>query len=204
MKKSKLPVYVVDDDKAVTNSLKSVLEYAGYQVYCFAGAVDFLQSKPEPSGVLILDLKLPDIHGLEVQQRLVKKGVYLPIIIYSGTADIPDTVSALKEGAYTVLQKPVAAKQLIDVIDEAAKHAEKVRQDLVAKQTAAEQVDKLSPRELSIALLTAEGLSATQIAEKLFISKRTAETHKSNIFKKLDIGSTAPLIRMLMLSGHLS
>lgn len=204
MKKNKLPVYVVDDDIAVTNSLKSVLEYAGHQVFCFASASDFLRAEPEPSGVLILDLKLPDIHGLEVQQRLVKKGVYLPIIIYSGTADIPDTVSALKDGAYTVLQKPVAAKQLIDVIDEAAQHAEKVRQDLVAKQTAAEQVDKLSPRELSIALLTAEGLSATQIAEKLFISKRTAETHKSNIFKKLDIGSTAPLIRMLMLSGHLS
>lgn len=197
-------VYIVDDDELIQESLMLAFEQQDYVVACFSTANEYLahleQHTLAEHSALVLDLSLPDMHGLEVQDRLSKLGMSLPIIVYSGTADVPHTVQALTQGAYTLLQKPVSITTLIKTVQQAidAFSATQVQRQRVKEAT--EQISKLSKRERDVAKLAARGFSAQKIADTLFISPRTAEAHKSNIFTKLDINSVATLAQYFALA----
>ncbi|RUO58069.1 DNA-binding response regulator [Idiomarina fontislapidosi] len=197
-------VYVVDDDELIQESLSLAFEQHDFAVACFSTAQDFLSHSQHhelpDQAALVLDLSLPDMHGLEVQTQLTQLGVAIPIIIYSGTADVPHTVKALTQGAYTLLQKPVSITTLVKTVQKAVAEFSTAQRQRQRVKQAQEQINKLSKRECDVARLAAQGLSAQKIAETLFISPRTAEAHKSNIFNKLGINSVASLAQYFALA----
>lgn len=195
-------IYIVDDDELVLETLKTVLFCAGYQVSTFSTATALLQQvKDVQKGCLIIDLWMPEIDGLELQQRLLQHGIDLPVIFLSGAADVDSAVQAMTKGASTFLQKPVSNTVLLDAVQMAiAQHQQKCAQAAPAK-TAREALKVLSERELAIARLAADGLSAPLIAEKLYISARTVEAHKASVFAKLNINTIAQLTRLVVLAN---
>ncbi len=201
---SHLPdVYIIDDDDLIILSLTTTLKRSGFTPHSFNNATDFLKTELSESGCIILDLNMPDLNGLDVQQALLNRQQTLPIVIYSGSADVPSTVQALRDGAYTLLQKPASMQTMIDTIHDAINDHKTRLAESAKKQLAETKISMLSKRELDVAMLAADGLAASQIADRLFISTRTAEAHKANIFNKLEIKSIAPLARYLELAGYL-
>lgn len=195
-------IYIVDDDELVLETLKTVLFCAGYQVSTYLTATTFLQeAKYIQQGCLIVDLRMPEMDGLQIQQQLLLQNIDIPVIFLSGAADVDSAVQAMAKGAFTFLQKPVSNAILLNTIQEAMlQHQIKRSQEAPAK-TAREALSLLSNRELDIAKLAAEGLSATAMAEKLHISTRTVEAHKASIFAKLNIHSIAQLTRLVVLAN---
>lgn len=196
-------IYIIDDDDVIILSLTTTLERAGFKVHSFSNPADFLNASLSVRGCIILDLNMPGLSGLDVQQSLLTRQHTLPIIIYSGSADVPTTVQALREGAYTLIQKPASMQTMIDTVNDALRQHDEQRAELEKKQEAETKVACLSKRERDVAILAARGLSATEIADTLFISRRTAEAHKASIFSKLEIKSVAPLASYLERAGYL-
>jgi two-component system, LuxR family, response regulator FixJ len=198
-------ISVVDDDELVLKTVKNVLFCAGFAVKIYSSAQHFLDEfSINECECLVVDLRMPGLDGLALQQLMHKKNISLPVIFLSGVADINAAVQAMANGAYTFLQKPVRNQLLITSIQTAiAKHQEK---ELLAAPLKAAQsaLSRLSERELKIALLAAEGLPAGAIAEKLFISSRTVEAHKASIFSKLKINTIAQLTRLVVLANYQS
>lgn len=193
-------IYIVDDDELVLATLQNVFSFAGFQVHTFSSASSFLLASLESDCCLILDLHMPDINGLELQQHLKSQDIAVPVIIYSGNADVTSTVKAMTNGAYTLIQKPVSNEVLIQKVEQAIKQHNAKQKNSALCKDAIKKLSLLSERERDVAYLAAEGLSATMIAEKLFISPRTAEAHKASIFNKLEIKSVASLAQLVLLS----
>jgi len=195
-------IYIVDDDELVLETLKTVLFCAGYQVFTFSAASTLLQQvKDVQQGCLIVDLRMPEIDGLQLQQQLQLQGIDLPVIFLSGAADVDSAVQAMAKGAFTFLQKPVSNSVLIDAVQTALTKHQQQQAQLAPVKTARQALSILSERELNIARLAAEGLSATGIAEKLHISARTVEAHKASVFAKLNIHTIAQLTRLVVLAN---
>jgi len=169
-------IYVIDDDELVLDTLKGILFCAGFAVKTYSSAQAFLDEfKPMQRGCLVVDLKMPGLDGLALQELMQQKSIALPVIFLSGAADISSAVQAMANGAYTFLQKPVNNQELISAIKTAMAEHEKKEQLAAPAKEARQSLSVLSERELKIALLATEGLSAGAIAEKLFISTRTVE-----------------------------
>lgn len=198
---SKSNIYIVDDDELVLDTLKRVLLFAGYDVEVFDTANSVLETlKDTQEGCLIIDLRMPEMDGLELQQQLQQQNINLPVIFFSGAADVESAVKAMQKGAFTFLQKPVSNDLLLETIQTAiTQHQQKYSSSLPAK-TARQALNLLSRRELDVARLTSEGLSATEIADKLYISTRTVEAHKASAFTKLNIHNNAQLTRLVILA----
>ena len=196
-------IYIVDDDELVLETLKTVLFCAGYSVMTFSTADAFLQHAGTlQPGCLLVDLRMPQIDGLQLQQQLLQRGIDLPIIFLSGAADVGSAVQAMAKGAFTFLQKPVDNQQLIATINTALAEHQKKQQLAAPAKEARQALSVLSERELNIALLATDGLSASAIAEKLYISARTVEAHKASIFTKLNIKTIAQLTRLIVLANY--
>ncbi len=195
-------VYVVDDDELVRKSLYRVFRSAGFDVHCFGSALEFLENyRPCGNACLILDLRMPGIGGLELQERLARLGIPIPVILYTGNADVPVAVRAMRSGAFNVIEKPFSDDLLIEQVRLAIAQERSRRERSAPVLAARRALAVLTEREREVAELLAEGLSARQIGERLAISPRTVETHRERILDKAGVGSTQELAKLLALSG---
>jgi FixJ family two-component response regulator len=191
-------VFVVDDDLSIRDGLCSLIRSAGLEVRLFPSATEFLQAAlPEAPGCLVLDLRLPDLGGLELQRRLARTGVEIPIIFISGHGDIPTTVRAMKAGAVEFLSKPVQDHDLLDAIVQA------IDQDRAARRHRAElaavrlRYASLTPRENEVVSKIIRGLLNKQIAADLGVTEVTVKVHRRHIMDKMQASSLAELVRMI-------
>jgi FixJ family two-component response regulator len=188
-------VYVVDDDSSVREALLELLESAGLVVSTFPSAAEYLDSpKPTVPACLILDIELPDINGLALQQRLAEIGP--PIIFLTGHGDIPSSVKAMKAGAIDFLTKPFGAKELLAAIQTALEHDRRERQNRTELAELRLRLSSLTPRERDVLPLIASGLLNKQAAAQLHISDSTLQIHRGSIMKKMAAASLSELVRM--------
>lgn len=194
-------VVIVDDDDFFRNALERIFRSAGFEVESFASAEIFLsQYRPKSEACLILDLRMPNVGGLELQDRMKQRGIDLPVIIYTGNADVPVTVQAMQAGAFAVIEKPLSSELLIAHVRTAISGARARRARRAQIGLARAKLGLLTERELQVARHLAEGLSGPDMAAVLGISPRTIDAHRSNLFRKLEIKSIAALTRLLMLA----
>ena len=196
-------VYVIDDDLAVRDSIQFLLESAGLQARTFPSAAAFLAAcdpcvEPMP-GCLVVDLRLPGISGLELQEELRRRGLDLPAIVITGHGDVPAAVRAMKAGAVDFIEKPFNDQQLLDRIREALVRDERHRQLRTQRDEVAQCAARLTRRERQVMALVAQGKLNKQIATELHLSPKTVEVHRAHVMKKMQVGSLADLVRCAVL-----
>jgi FixJ family two-component response regulator len=190
-------IHIVDDDEGVRGALSSLLRSVGYGIRSHATASDFLKEVlPDAPGCIVLDVRMPRVSGLELQEHLNKSGVSLPLVLMSGHGDIPMSVRAMKAGAVDFLTKPFRDQDMLDAVASAVEvhrsrrtHAPRV----AALQT---RHDRLSPREMQVMALACAGKQNKQIAAELGIKVITVKVHRGNVMKKMEASSLAELARM--------
>ncbi|MCC4114224.1 response regulator [Aromatoleum toluclasticum] len=192
-------VFIVDDDESFRNAARRVFRSAGFCVETFESATAFLSGyRPCDEACLILDLRMPGVGGLELLERLRQRQIDLPVIIYTGNADVPVTVRAMQAGAFSVVEKPFSDELLIARVREAiaSSRTQRARNATIAEARA--KLAGLTEREREIAQCLADGLSAPQIGARLGISARTVEAHRANLFRKLEISASAALAQLVL------
>jgi FixJ family two-component response regulator len=190
-------VFVVDDEPAVCLSLKRLAKSVGLEAQTFTSAQEFLQSqRPDRPGCLVLDVRLPGLSGLDLQQELLDAKINLPIIFITGHGDIPMSVRAMKAGAVEFLTKPFRDQDLIDAIQHAIEKHRAARQERVKTNEYNILYDSLTPREREVFPLVARGLLNKQIAAQLGASEKTIKVHRGQVMHKMRAESLAHLIRM--------
>jgi two-component system response regulator FixJ len=201
--KRKPVVYIVDDDDGMRRALSVLMTTVGYQPAAFAGPREFL-AKHDPSqpSCLVLDVRMPEMSGLELQQQLNRSGSMLPVILISGHGDIPMAVQAMKDGAFDFLQKPFRDQELLDRINGALKLDVENRASTDRLADLKQRSDSLTPREREVMASVVDGKANKVIAIDLGLSERTVEIHRANVMEKMGARSVAHLVKMhLMLGG---
>ena len=199
MKNTKL--YVVDDDPLILESLYRAFSEQGFTVETFDDSRKFIaESLTITNACVLLDLNMPYHSGQRVLSQLSARYPGLPVIVYTGKADVISAVQAMEDGALTLIQKPASFEHLLEKVSRAISESQARLKLLDSANKARAKMSTLTERELAVARLVSEGLSANNIAEQLFISSRTVEAHKSNIFSKLNVNSVAALTRLVLLS----
>jgi len=190
-------VFVVDDDEAMRRSLANLIRSVGLRVEVFASAQEFLRGKrPDVPGCLVLDVRLPGLSGLDLQQRMAEADSEIPIIFITGYGDIPMTVQAMKAGAVEFLTKPFRDQTLLDAIHQALerdRHARQQRADIAALRR---RFDSLTPREREVLALVVAGLLNKQIAGELGTSEAAVKVHRQHVMEKMGADSLADLVRL--------
>jgi FixJ family two-component response regulator len=195
-------VFVVDDDPLVRETLERLLTDCGYQVCSFACAEKFLNLDPRPaSGCLVLDLDLPGLDGLELQQRLHTDQTPLPIVFLTGMGDIPTSVRAMKNGATDFLTKPVSDGALRRAVRIAMETSRKAYAEHLQLAELRERFAALTARETEVLRLAVDGLLNKQIAAQLGITEKTVKVHRGNIKKKLGVQSLLELAHLTERAG---
>jgi two-component system response regulator FixJ len=189
-------IHLVDDDEAVRCSLALLIGTVGLRVRAWPGADAFLAGfDPGSVGAVVLDVRMPGTSGLAVLETLVARGVDQPVIMLTGHGTVDLCRRALKAGAAEFLEKPVNDDLLLDVLQKAVRHHVRSRARHQSDRIARQRYAQLSERECEVLGLIVEGLTNKEIARALSLSPRTVETHRANLFAKLEIGSLAQLIR---------
>jgi len=195
-------VFVVDNDPAVRDSLALLLEGEDFAVHTFDSAESFLAGwRPLPRSCAIVDIRMPGMDGLQLQEELARRGVPLPVIFLSGHGDIPMSVRAIKAGAVDFLTKPVTGSGLLESVQAALAESDRLATRTEANQTAATRLAALTQREREVMLLAAEGLPNKEIARRLGISHRTVEIHKARIMHKTGAETLLDLARIAEAAG---
>ncbi|MBK5965029.1 DNA-binding response regulator [Thiocystis minor] len=190
-------VFIVDDDRAMRESLTLILELAGYRVRSFASPKDFLDGLSFlEHGCLLLDQRMPEMTGVDLQNLLLEQGCLLPIIFLSAFGDVPTTVRAIRGGAIDFLEKPASRETLLQRVNLALKEDRKRRAEAATEGEILQRFHQLTPREQEVMSLTTQGLTNKDIARDLGISPRTVENHRSRMMLKMCAGSFAELCRM--------
>lgn len=190
-------VFVVDDDLSVRRSVTRLLESSGYAVEAFASAREFLARAAHPGpSCLVLDVRMPGLTGLELQERLVAGGRHMSIVFVTGHVDVPQSVQAMKIGAVDLLTKPVDAKDLLAAVQRCvAKSTQDV--STTARVTEVQQrVKTLTAREMEVFALVVTGMLNKQIAGALGIGEKTVKVHRARVMEKMRAGSVAELVRL--------
>ena len=196
-------VFVVDDDKAVRDSLALLVDSVGLPVETFASAQDFLDAYHcDRRGCLITDIRMPGMSGLELQEKLSAEDVRIPVIVLTGHGDVPAAVRALKGGAVDFVEKPFNPQALLDLIQQAIAKDTEIQELAAQEAQVAERVALLTPREHEVMDLVVAGKANKVIAIELAISERTVELHRGRIMKKMQARSLAELMRMVLPQGH--
>jgi len=198
-------VYIVDNDEKVRGSLQWLIEPLGVQVRTCARAQEFLECyDPCAPGCLVLDVRMPEMSGLELQERVIERGWSIPIIFISGHADVPMSVRALKAGAFDFLEKPFNRQELIDRLQKAIA-MDRGQHDAIATRSVLEaRLALLSERERQVLERVLAGRQNKQIAADLRITVRTVEAHRANVMTKMRANSVLELAQTMaaLESGH--
>jgi FixJ family two-component response regulator len=194
--------FLVDDDPGVLKALSRLIRTAGYESRGYLSPRDFLRDHdPSVPGCAILDLTMPDIDGLELQQKLSEDSVARPIIFLTGNADVPASVRAMKAGAVDFLTKPVKREDLLTAIARAEERDARVRQNRSELQTIEDKLGKLTPREREVLEHVIDGKLNKQIAAALGTVEKTVKVHRGRMMAKLGIRSVAELVRLAGRAG---
>jgi two-component system response regulator FixJ len=200
--KRKPVVYIVDDDDGMRRALTILITTVGYQPAAFAKPGEFLAKyDPGQPSCLVLDVRMPEMSGLEVQQHLNKAGSMLPVILVSGHGDIPMAVQAMKDGAFDFLQKPFRDQDLLDRINAALKQDAHNRESVDRLADLKSREESLTPREREVLALVVDGKANKVIAIDLGLSERTVEIHRANCMEKMGARSVAHLVKMHLMLG---
>ena len=190
-------IFLIDDDESMRTAIKGMLEFLGFQVHVYASAIEFLKvSMQAAPAVIITDMQMPDMSGVELQAELLKRGRQIPIIFISGESTLPQTISAMKQGAIEFLLKPFERDQLLSAVVRGLEQDVAYMRSYVVQTTLAEGLKGLSPREREVFELLAIGFNNLQIQEKLNISLPTAKQYKSEVMRKLNLSSLAHLMAL--------
>ena len=192
-------VMVVDDDTGVRNAMRTLLKSVGIQSTLYASAQEFLGAyQPTQPGCLVLDIRMPGMSGLELQQELNLRGAVIPVIFMSGHGDIPMAVEAMQHGAFDFLQKPFRDQDLLDRIQRAIVKDGELRKSLGEHTRIKAHLESLTPREREVLDLMTEGKQNKAIAQVLDVSPRTVEIHRARVMEKMGAQSVAELVRMML------
>jgi FixJ family two-component response regulator len=196
-------VFVIDDDAAVRDALSVHLDLAGLPVRAFPSAKAFLEAvDPDQGGCAVIDIRMPELDGIALQQEMIRRGIALPVIIITGHGDVPAAVTAFRAGAVDFLQKPFDEDLLIGRIREAIERDRHNRRLSVEVAEIRGRYDLLSPREREVMDMVAQGHSNKVIAIRLDIGVRTVETHRAKVMEKMGVRSAPELARMkILLAG---
>lgn len=193
-------VFVVDDDSAVRESLRWLIESVGLKVKTFGTAREFLDAyAPEQPGCLVLDVRMPGMSGLELQDRLQERSIHLPVIIVTGYGDVPVAVRAMKNGAIDFIEKPFSDQVLLERVHLAIEQDAAYRRISEKRRNIESRLAALTPREREVMYLVVEGRPSREIAVALGLSCRTVEVHRTHLMDKAQVRSVAELARMVTL-----
>jgi len=197
MKDSDPIVFVVDDDASVRDAVQRLIASVGLRVQTFGSTREFLSSKrPEAPACLVLDVRLPDSSGLELQRDLAQANVHIPIIFITGHADVPMTVRAMKAGAVEFLTKPFRGQELLDAIQQAIAKDRAAWNERAQMSELRGRYESLTPREKEVLKLVTSGLLNKQIGAELGTSELTIKTHRGHVMEKMGAESLADLVKM--------
>jgi len=201
-KPQKPAVYVLDDDDGMRKALAALIGTIGYEAIEFARPTEFLRDfDPARPACLLLDVRMPEMSGLDVQRELNRRGAMVPVLLITGHGDVPMAVQAMKNGAFEFLQKPFRDQELVDGINRALKKDAENRQMLERHAEVQRRVASLTPREREVMQLVVDGRANKVIAIDLGLSERTVEIHRANVMEKMQAQSVAHLVKMhLMLN----
>jgi FixJ family two-component response regulator len=195
-------VFVVDDDESIRVALTYLFQSMNLRVKAFSTATAFLESKlPNIASCLVLDIRLPGVNGLEVQDVLARTGVHIPIVFMTGHGDIPMSVKAMKAGAIDFLPKPFRDQDMLDAVMRALERDRKRRDEEKAVSELRRLFESLTRREREVLPLVISGLMNKQIAHRLEVSEITVKIHRGHVMKKMEARSLADLVRMAEMLG---
>ncbi len=197
MSNQEATVYIVDDDQAIRRAMDFLMRSVGLDYEIFHSADDFLAKyTDEFAGCLVLDIRMPGLGGLELQQKLLERGSSLPIIFITGHGDVPMAVEAMQKGAFDFIQKPFRDQELLDRVTEAMKTDREIRSAREERAGVANRIEKLTKREREVLDLVVTGKPNKIIAYELGVSQRTVEIHRARVMEKMEAKSLAGLVRM--------
>ena len=197
MKNATPTIFVVDDDDAVRDSLSDLIDSVGLEVATYPSAHEFLGDYDNAQrGCLVLDIRMPGMSGLELQERLNERGSALPIVFITGHGDVPMAVEAMKRGAVDFIQKPFRDQELLDRINLALEQNRRRRAAEETKQDIAERISSLTRREREVMDMVIQGKANKVIAIDLGLSQRTVEVHRAHVMDKMRARTLAELVRM--------
>lgn len=192
-------IHIVDDDDGMRRALSLLLGTVGYETAAYAGPTEFLaRFKPDDPGCLVLDIRMPEMSGLEVQQQLNRMGCVLPIIFITGHGDVPMAVQAMKAGAFEFIQKPFRDQDLLDKINQALRHDAENRVGVARRAEVLRRMESLTPRERQVMDMVVEGGANKVIAIDLGLSERTVEIHRAKVMEKMGARTVAHLVKLHM------
>lgn len=194
---SQSTVFVVDDDQAMRNSLKWLIESVGMQVETYGSAEEFIRSYyPGRSGCLVLDVRMQGMSGLELQEYFLEQHINIPIIIITGHGDVPMSVRAMKSGAVDFIEKPFNDELLLESIRNALALDAKQRAHQAERAEVASRLAQLTPREHEVMEMVTAGKANKEIASSLGVSAKTVEAHRARVMEKMEASSLAELVKM--------
>ncbi len=192
-------VFVVDDDEAVRESLRMLVESVGYPVMGFESATAFLEAYEEDwRGCLVLDVRMRGMSGMELQQELLRRNIALPIIMVTGHGDIPMAVRAMQAGAVDFIEKPYRDQVLLDRIQQAIELSTRQRKLQEKQDAVRDRLERLSPREHEVLDLVVAGRTNKEAAAQLGISVRAIESHRARVMERMGADSVAQLVQMIV------
>ena len=190
-------VFIIDDDPLYRESSERLVRSVGFSVQSFESASDFLGSRrPDVPSCLVLDVRLPGLSGLDLQQELAEAGVHIPIIFVTGYGDIPMSVQAMKAGAVEFLEKPFRDQVLLDAIRQAIGRDRTARQQQARNADLRRRYASLTPREREVFKCVVSGMLNKQIADELRATERTVKFHRGHLMLKMQVNSLAELVRL--------
>ena len=191
-------VIIIDDDPAILRALDRLFRTSGFAVETFTSPNSFLDgARRDEAGCLVLDLRMPELSGLDVQQAMSRKGLSIPIVFLSGQGDVATTAKAMRQGAVDFLVKPVDDVQLLEAVSRALAIAEERRQQRREQSELHDRLARLTKREREVCDLVVRGLLNKQIAAELGTSEKTVKVHRGRVMHKLEVDSVADLVRLL-------
>lgn len=195
-------IFIIDDEPDVRDALRLLVRAAGHDAEAFASARDFLaRYRPSQRGCLVLDVRMPEMTGLELQQELNQRGIDIPIVFISGHGDIPMAVRAVQAGAVDFLEKPFNDEDLLERIERALARDREQYEQAADRSDVAARLAQLTPRERDVLRLLLDGAVNKIVARELDLSVRTVELHRAHILSKMDVDNVPQLIRLVLGSG---
>jgi FixJ family two-component response regulator len=195
-------VFVVDDDESVRRALARLIRSIGLEVQTFASPSSFLaHRRPDRPACAILDLRMPGVSGLTVQEELARTAADIPIVFLTGHADVPTSVRAMKAGAVDFLQKPLNEQHLLDTVQRAVERARQLWSSRAQRELIESRVARLTPREREVFALVVAGLPNKLVAERLGAAEKTVKLHRARVMEKMEVDSLADLVRTAHMIG---